>query len=207
VLSGNESTVDCLTRDVLTSAVERGAAWVVGEVAWLRRLAGISESVSGAIDPYAAQLTGDVQAAAERWTQLGCPYDAALALVESNDEQDLRLALSEFQRLGARPAAGIVARRLRERGVRDLKRGPRPATRGNPARLTQREDEVLAQIQQGASNAEIASRLFLSEKTVQHHVSAILRKLSATSRGQAVYEATRRGLIGSDRAAHSAHQQ
>jgi DNA-binding NarL/FixJ family response regulator len=69
--------------------------------------------------------------------------------------------------LGLRhPAAAIAARRLREHGVRDLPRGPRPQTQGNAAWLTQREAEVLACIQQGATNAEIASRLFLSAKTV-----------------------------------------
>jgi DNA-binding CsgD family transcriptional regulator len=169
----------------------------VGELAWLRRLAGIGEPVPDVREPYAAQLAGDATAAAALWTKLGCPYDAALALVQSDDEQALRLALSEFQRLGARPAAGIVARRLREQGVRDVPRGPRPQTRRHPARLTRREAEVLGYIQQGATNAEIAGRLFLSEKTVQHHISAILRKLGASSRGHAVYEATRRGLITS----------
>ena len=59
------------------------------------------------------------------------------------------------------------------------------------------EAEVLAHVQRGASNAEIAARLYLSEKTVHHHVSAILRKLGVASRGQAVYEAARRGLTTS----------
>jgi DNA-binding NarL/FixJ family response regulator len=64
----------------------------------------------------------------------------------------------------------------------------------NPARLTRRESEVLALIQLGLSNAEIASRLYLAEKTVHHHVSAILRKLGVGSRGQAASEAVRLGL-------------
>jgi len=186
--------LDDATRDVLKTAVDRGAAWVIGELAWLRRLAGIREAVPGAIDPYAAQLAGDWAAAAARWTRLGCPYDAALARVESRDEDGLRSALAEFQRLGARPAAAIVARRLREHGVRGLPRGPRPDTKNHPARLTRREAEVLALVQQGASNADIAARLYLSEKTVHHHVSAILRKLGVSSRGQAVSEAARLGL-------------
>jgi DNA-binding NarL/FixJ family response regulator len=87
-----------------------------------------------------------------------------------------------------------VARRLREHGVRGLPRGPRPDTKNHPARLTRREAEVLALVQQGASNADIAARLYLSEKTVHHHVSAILRKLGVSSRGQAVSEAARLGL-------------
>jgi DNA-binding CsgD family transcriptional regulator/tetratricopeptide (TPR) repeat protein len=194
-LNSRGAAVDGITRDVLDTAVDRRASWVVGELAWLRRLAGIHETVPGVIEPYSAQLAGGASAAAARWTQLGCPYDAALALIESDDERCLRLALAEFQRLGARPAAGIVARRLREHGVRDLPRGPRPETDDHPARLTRREAEVLTHVQQGASNAEIATRLYLSEKTVQHHVSAILRKLSVASRGQAVFAAAQRGLL------------
>ena len=197
-LSGRGQAVDGITRDVLEAAVDRCAHWVAGELAWLRRLAGVCETVPGLVEPYSAQLAGDARAAAARWTRLGCPYDAALALMASCDEADLRLALAEFQRLGARPAAGVVARRLRESGVRDLPRGPRPGTQHHPARLTSREAEVLAHVQQGASNAEIATRLYLAEKTVQHHVSAILRKLGVASRGQAVFEAARRGLTLGD---------
>jgi DNA-binding CsgD family transcriptional regulator/tetratricopeptide (TPR) repeat protein len=193
-LNGRRSAVDGITRDVLNAAVDRRASWVVGELAWLRRLAGIHETVPGVIEPYSAQLAGDAGRASAQWTKLGCPYDAALALIDSDDERDLRRAFVEFQGLGARPAAGIVARRLRERGARDLPRGPRAETQHHPAGLTRREAEVLALVQLGASNAEIAARLYLSEKTVHHHVSAILRKLGVGSRGQAVFEAAQRGL-------------
>jgi DNA-binding NarL/FixJ family response regulator len=115
-------------------------------------------------------------------------------VLHCDDEPALRAAHSELQRLGARSATIIVARRLRERGVRGLPRGPRPPTRANPANLTRREAEVLALVTEGAANAEIAARLYLSEKTVHHHVSAILRKLGVDSRGQAAAEAVRRGL-------------
>jgi DNA-binding CsgD family transcriptional regulator len=157
----------------------------------------VLETVSGAAEPYSLQLAGDSNAAADRWTEIGCPYDAALALLEKEDEDSLRLALAGLQRLGARPAAAIAARRLRENGVRRLPRGPQPATMNNQGRLSRREAEVLALVQQGSSNAEIAERLFLSERTVHHHVSAILRKLNVSSRGQAAAEAFRRGLTTS----------
>jgi DNA-binding CsgD family transcriptional regulator len=186
--------VEEATQDTLEAAVERRAAWVVGELAWLRRLAGVGEPAPAAIDPYAAQLAGDGAGAAKQWAELGCPYDAALAQVDSADEFVLRSTLAELQRLGARPAATVVARRLREYGVRGLPRGPRPQTTSNPARLTRREAEVLALVQQGMANAEIAARLFVSEKTVHHHVSAVLRKLGVSSRAQAAAEAARRGL-------------
>ena len=80
------------------------------------------------------------------------------------------------------------------RGVRDLQLGPRGATKLNPAGLTARELEVPALIVDGLRNSEIAARLFLSEKTVDHHVSAILRKLGVSSRLKAAAEASRLGL-------------
>jgi DNA-binding NarL/FixJ family response regulator len=88
----------------------------------------------------------------------------------------------------------VVARRLRERGVRGLPRGPRPSTRDNPGGLTAREIEVLLLVTEGLRNTEIAERLFLSKRTVDRHVSAVLRKLSVPTRAQARAEAVRLGL-------------
>jgi DNA-binding NarL/FixJ family response regulator len=127
---------------------------------------------------------------------LGCCYSAAFALIDADDEDTLQRALGELQALGAQPAAAIVARRLRERGALNLPRGQRPATRANPANLTPRELEVLTLVAAGLHNAEIAGRLFLAEKTVAHHVSAILRKLGVPNRVQAVTEAVRLGIRG-----------
>jgi DNA-binding NarL/FixJ family response regulator len=139
-------------------------------------------------------LTGEFGAAAGQWDRLGCPYDAALALAGSEDEAELRRAVAAFQRLHARPAVTIVTRRLRERGVLGIPRGPQSRTRANPADLTQREVEVLALLREGLSNVEIARKLFVSTKTVAHHVSAILRKLGVARRGQAAAQAARLGL-------------
>src|SRR6185295_7566387 len=91
--------------------------------------------------------------------------------------------------LGARPLADRVARRLRAWGIRDLTRRPRASTRANPAGLTSRELEVLRLVADGLRNAEIASRLFVSPKTVDHHVSALLGKLGARSRSEAAGKA------------------
>ena len=194
-LAGRGALVEEATRPALEVAKASHAPWVIGELAWLRRVAGVAEEVPVATGPYATQLAGGLGAAAEAWTRLGCPYDAALALVMSEDDVLLRQALGAFQGLGAGPAAAIVARRLRERGVRGLPRGPRPETRQSPAQLTRRETQVLALVSQGAGNAEVAASLFLSERTVHHHVSAILHKLGVTSRGQASAAAARLGLV------------
>jgi DNA-binding CsgD family transcriptional regulator len=181
----NEATVEA-TGVTYEIAIKRHSRWIVGEMASWRRRAGLDEVVPDGIpEPYALQLSGESLAAASAWADLGCPYEAAMALAESGEEEALRRALGEFQRLGARPAAAIVARRLREQGVLDLPRGPRPSTRQNKANLTAREAEILALIVEGLGNAEIAERLFLSERTVHGHVSAILRKLGVKTRLQA----------------------
>lgn len=82
-----------------------------------------------------------------------------------------------------------MARRLRERGVRDLARRPRASTRADPAGVTAREVEVLRLIAEGLRNADIAERLFVSPKTVDHHVSAVLAKLDARTRAEAAARA------------------
>ena len=199
-LQGEWDSVKDLTEGVLALARKRKATWVVGELVYWRWRAGIREEVPPeTAEPYAVQVQGDWARAAELWAAMGCPYEAALALGDADDDDALRRGLDELHRLGARPAASIVARRLRGRGARGLPRGPRPATRKNPANLTPRELEVLALVTKGLRNAEIAKRLVVSERTVDHHVGAILRKLGVRTRGHASAEAVRLGLAGQDR--------
>jgi DNA-binding NarL/FixJ family response regulator len=140
------------------------------------------------------QIAGDWRAAADAWEQLGCPYEQALALLEG-DEVAQREALGIFERLGAAPAAAIVRQRLRASGARGLPRGPRPATQANPQGLTPRQLEILLLLAEGLHNIEIAHRLSTTPKTVEHHVSAVLAKLEARSRAEAVNIAHQLGLI------------
>jgi DNA-binding CsgD family transcriptional regulator/tetratricopeptide (TPR) repeat protein len=198
-LQGDRDAVAEATEGTLEIAQERHWASLAGELGDWRRRAGLDHAVPAATAaPYLLQHVGQWALAAERWGELGLPYEAALALAEADDEEPLRWALEALQRLGARPAAAIVARRLRERGARGLPRGPRPATRRNPAGLTPRELEVLALVAGGLRYADIADRLVLSERTVDHHVGAILRKLGVRTRAQASAEAVRLGLTGQE---------
>jgi DNA-binding CsgD family transcriptional regulator/tetratricopeptide (TPR) repeat protein len=170
--------------------------WIAGELAVWTRRAELPAAEAGAVpEPFALELAGDHAGAAATWNRLGCPYEAALALTWSDDEEHLRQAHDELGALGARPAAALAARRLRARGVRGIAKGPRRATRANAARLTQRELDVLELLAEGLRNAEIGERLFLSRRTVDHHVSAILRKLGARTRGEAAAAAARLGLL------------
>jgi DNA-binding NarL/FixJ family response regulator len=82
---------------------------------------------------------------------------------------------------------------LQRRGVKRVPRGERSSTRENPARLTAREAEVLGLLAGGLSNAAIAERLFISNKTASHHVSSVLLKLDVSSRGQAAALAVANG--------------
>jgi len=189
--------VEAETDAALSLALKRRVEWVVGELAYWRWQAGVDEQLPTALlaEPYRLSMTGDWAAAAQLWREIGCPYEAALALGGADEQPALRHALEELTQLGARPAAAIVARRLRALGARGVPRGPRPSTQENPAGLTTRELEVLALVAEGLRNAEIAERLIVTRKTVDHHVSAILRKLDAPTRGQAAAAALRLGLL------------
>jgi DNA-binding CsgD family transcriptional regulator len=186
--------VDEITAKAAAMAAERGDAWRLGELAVWRRRVGLSWPEGPVAAPFAAELAGDPAAAADLWTELGCPYEAALAHIEARREPELRLALSALQRLGALPAARIAARRLRELGVRDVPR-PRPAdAQAGPSALTPRETEVLQFLAVGMRNSEIAERLVVSPRTVDHHVSAVLGKLGVRSRAEAAVVALRLGI-------------
>ena len=182
-------------RAVYELALEKRHLWFAGELAYWQWKAGALDAAPGWIaEPYARQIAGDARGAAEAWTAHGCVYEAARALAESCEEALLREALTELERLGAQPLARSVRQSLRTLGA-SVPRGPRASTRQNPAALTARELEVLGLVAEGLRNAEIADRLVLSRRTVDHHVSAILRKLDARTRGEAVATAGRLGVL------------
>jgi DNA-binding CsgD family transcriptional regulator len=197
-LTGDHAAVEQVTRDAIALAREYQEPWSTGELAYWRWQAGLrdtfpADTVAG---PYALSTAGEWARAEGRWREIGCPYEAALALGAADEQEPLLQAHEQLLDLGARPAAAIVAGKLRKLGTRGLPRGPRSRTRANPAGLTAREFEVLTLLAKGLRNAAIAEALVVSERTVDHHVSAVLRKLDVRTRGEAAAEATRLGLLG-----------
>src|SRR5262249_5063671 len=196
LIAGDPERVVAETQPVYAEAVELGIDFLAGELAVWRRRAGHDEPAPPRLpEPYALELAGNREQAADAWARLGCRYESALALFCANDDALLLRALGDLQQLGAAATAKLVERRLRERGVRGLPRRPRAAARDNPAGLTARELAVLHLVADGHTTPTIAQRLHLSPRTVDRHVSSVMRKFDTRTRGQAVAAARRLGLV------------
>jgi DNA-binding CsgD family transcriptional regulator len=187
-------------RDAMQQAEAEGLdtpnTWAAGDLALWMHLAGSAWQPKRRIpEAYRLILDGKAEAAAELWQQRHCAYEAAVALSTSGMTDSMLRAVRIFDELGALPAAAYARRRLRQLGVSSVPRGPNNSTSANPARLTQRELQVLGLVAGELSNAEIAERLFLSEKTVERHLSSVFAKLDVGNRGDAVREARRRGAL------------
>ena len=152
---------------------------------WLRRLELPPLENPVLSTPYQREVAGDWRAAADAWIEIGCGYDAGLALLDSGDVEAIREAIALFDKVGAVATIAIAQARLRELGETAIPRGRRASTRDDRWGLTRREREVLALIVEGLTNAEIAGRLFIAEKTVDNHVASVLAKMGVTSRHDA----------------------
>ncbi|WP_027862832.1 AAA family ATPase [Marmoricola sp. URHB0036] len=182
--SGRTDQIPALVTPTLELAVGLGHPWATGELAWWRwRATGVVEDLPMAA-PYRAMVEQRWQAAAAQWREIGCPWEAALALSETDDADDLEQASAELHRLGARQDAARTAQRMRDLGLTVAVR-PRRTTAANPAGLTDRELEVARLLGHGATNAEIGAALFISARTAAHHVSAVLAKLGVANRREA----------------------
>jgi len=192
-LAGDLATTIAEAEPALALARAGGHEWLIGELAFRLARAGRVVDAGEAAEPWALLLHGAWREAADAWGGIGCPYERAEALA-LGDEQAMREALATFDALGAARRARVLRRAMRQHGL-SVPVGPRSATRANRAGLTARQMDVLRLVAEGCTNLEIAERLNLSAKTVDHHVSAILEKLGASSRRAAASAARRLGLF------------
>ncbi len=195
-LAGDLDAVRAEAMSIYEAALRSGHRWYIGQLAyWLWRADALERIPEPAFEPFVLQIEGKWREAAAAWRPRRCPYETAWALADSGSEPELRYAHAEFVRLGAVPAASIVTQRLRALGVDRLPRGPRPSTMANPYRLTSRELAVLQLIAQRKRTKEISEELFLSPRTVGHHISSILAKLDVRTRDEAAWKAVELGIV------------
>jgi DNA-binding CsgD family transcriptional regulator len=183
-------------RDVLDRCIQLRAPLFIGQLsAWLRLADLIDEVPDSSWEPYHWLGRGEWRRAAEWFSTRGVPYQVAVALSQGDDEAKLQ-ALAIADSLGARPLASALRSALTAAGVQGVPKRPRqtspePGVEG----LTPRQLEILQLLGEGLTNADIADLLFLSTRTVDHHVSAILTRLGARNRSQAVHIARRAQLL------------
>jgi DNA-binding CsgD family transcriptional regulator len=182
--AGRGAEIVALTQQVWSVSVGLWEPWMVAELAWWRASSGGEDAVPSELpEPFALMRDGRVREASQAWTAIGRPFWAALALA-GGGPADTSEAVAGLLRLDAPSSAQAVRRDLARRGL-PVPRGPRAVARANTAGLTAREVDVLRFLVDGLSDAEIAATLTLSQRTVGHHTSAILRKLDVPSRARA----------------------
>jgi DNA-binding CsgD family transcriptional regulator len=169
--------------------------WEIGELACWLALAGDERVVPTDVPKACSHTIGRRWAeAVTAWREIGSTVWAAYAAVHCPDLDTARQGLAAIDDMKA-PAMRDAALRMRHAAGLQIPRGPRGSTAANEAGLTRREVEILRAMGDGLSNAEVAARLFLSERTVAHHVSSVLRKLGVPTRGRAVAAARASGLL------------
>lgn len=164
--------------------------WVM---AWLA-IAGETPPGPPSGSPWGLLAQGRADDARTEFARRRMPYETALASWWSDSPDVLAEAVATADALGAVPLAGRLRERMRASGMAVPGRR-RTTTLANPAGLTTRQMDVLALVAEGLTNADIADTLYLSPRTVEHHVAAILTKLEATSRSEAATIAAGQGLL------------
>ena len=193
-ISGDTDVPVSEFKAIMTTELDKGFRWSPGSIAfWLWKLGELSEAPEGIAEPYRLVMEGRSAEAAAVLDSLGLPYERALALMDGDTASQLE-ALDALDTLGATAVAGRLRKSMRDRGLR-VPRGPARSTRGHAVGLTARQAEVLGLLADGLTNAGIADRLFISLRTVENHVAAILMKLDVATRDAAVAAARDRGAL------------
>lgn len=193
--SGHSVGDDRWITQVLDAAMTRGDRWAATELAFWHLHSGTETSAEGVAEPLVREIAGDYEGSRAAWAEAGSIIHGAIAQAWSRDPEAIRSALETLADVGAHGSARSLRSALRDLGVEGLPRGPIGSTRANPAGLTARQLDVLRCLDAGMSNSEIAEELYISPKTAEHHVSAIITKLGVTSRSSAVAAARERGIL------------
>jgi len=173
----------------------RNNSWFYSDLTYWKKKCGLPVSQEVQYPPpYAFEMNGDWKSSAELWGEKQAPYEQALALLEG-DEDHQRQGFRILDELGATGTAGMFRAKLKLKGARNIPRGPRESTLNNPAQLTDRQIDIVKLLSAGLQNKEIADKLFISPKTVDHHISAILTKLDVSTRAKAVLQAKKLGIL------------
>ncbi|WP_439028853.1 ATP-binding protein [Gordonia terrae] len=177
--------------DAVTVGHDDGTSWAAGNLAVWRMRLGLHTDTARLAEPHQMSLDGRHAEAARWWSEAGDPFCAAMSWFDSDDPGR---GVTMLDGLGAAGTADRARAVLRDSGRGVVPQRPRQTTRVNPGGLTNRQLEVARLVAQGLSNAEIATRLYISSKTADHHVSAVLAKLGLTSRREVVAQSGELGL-------------
>ncbi|MEP6651212.1 MAG: AAA family ATPase, partial [Lapillicoccus sp.] len=145
-------------------------------------------------EPHRLSLEGHHEEAAAWWRKAGAVFEEAMARTDSHGVQCRIDGIEQLDLLGAVVTADRLRRVLRQEGVTQLPQRPWSSTRANPSGMTNRQLDVAKLVARGLTNAEIAERLYISPKTTEHHVSAVLTKLGMANRRSVVVRAGELGL-------------
>ena len=181
--------------ELAETGAEKMHRWDRGEVAVWSQRCGTEAPAEFLVDlpsPHMAELAQDIDGAGRAWLALDTPIPAALAFLQAGAATRVEHVIEAARLLDKLEAKGALdkAREMaRELGISSRmprrRRGPYKAAKNHPLGLTQREQDVLALLARGASNAQIAENLGRSLRTIEHHVSAILSKLHVRNRMEA----------------------
>jgi DNA-binding CsgD family transcriptional regulator/tetratricopeptide (TPR) repeat protein len=184
-LRGDIGQIGDECEELFAWSADKSESWARGDLAiWLWHANPHEErwnDLTWIAKPYALLISGKPSEASAAFERAGRPYESAVALLESDDPSDLQRGMALLEPFGPLVVLDMFREKLRSLGVR----GPRASTRQNFAGLTAREVEILKLVDDGLRNADIADRLYVSPKTVDHHMSSILAKLGARTRGEA----------------------
>lgn len=161
---------------------------------WMKKVGRYLVPIKEIAEPYDISSAAKALKAATFWEKRGCLYEQALVLFEGKDK-DKRKAITMIQHVGATAVYEKMKQEMKNIGIKHIPRGIRNSTRSNAAFLTVREMDILKLMREELQNKEIAAQLYISAKTVDHHISSILLKLDANSRSKAVTRAVQMGIL------------